>query len=112
MQVDAAVQVCVYGNYVLLAPPSTCMLFPLETLLGTLCLYRKNYTDNVLQSARGGMHCCVQANSEPQLVHKNCRFFFQILFAPNLGCIEHSHNSIFPWNFQKFSVKIAYATVD
>ena len=76
VQVDAVVQVCVYKSYVLLAPPSTCMIFPLETLLGTLCFCRKKYTLYVLQSVGGRMHCCVLANSERQLVHWSCGYFF------------------------------------
>ena len=76
VQVDAAVQVCVYENDVLLAPPSTCMLFSSGDIIRYIMFLQEKIYIYVLQSAGGRMHCFVQVNSERQLVHWSGGYFF------------------------------------
>ena len=41
-----------------------------------------------------------------------CRCLHFLTRFNNRACYQHSHNSIFHWNFPKYSVKILHAVID
>ena len=45
-------------------------------------------------------------------LNKIIKSWSNVLPKRNRACLKHSHNAIFHWNYQKYSVKILYAIID